>query len=88
MREPDERQWDLDAEHPETNAFVQWKGTDVCMDFRCECGDGGHFDGDFAYAVRCNGCGTVWEMPSNVFLRKSQRPEEFGGVVSPEADDE
>jgi hypothetical protein len=43
-------------------AFIQWKGTDVCMDFHCTCGEQYHFDGFFAYAVKCN-CGKVWEMP-------------------------
>src|SRR5579859_6922896 len=50
--------------------FIQWKGTDVCMDFYCECGEHCHFDGDFAYAVRCPHCDTVWEMPSYVTPRK------------------
>lgn len=52
------------------HAFVQWKGTNVCMDFHCECGAHCHFDGYFAYTVKCPHCGTVWEMPFNVFPRK------------------
>lgn len=28
-------------------AFIQWKGTDVCMDFHCECGAHCHFDGSY-----------------------------------------
>jgi hypothetical protein len=53
------------------HAFVQWKGTDVCMDFRCDCGADCHFDGDFAYFVRCPKCLTVWQMPWNLFPRKA-----------------
>lgn len=53
------------------NAFVQWKGTNVCMDFYCECGAQGHFDGYFAYTVKCQHCGTVWQMPHNLFPRKA-----------------
>jgi hypothetical protein len=49
--------------------FVQWKGTDVCLDFTCECGISGHFDGFFAHALRCS-CGAVWAMPSTVYPRK------------------
>lgn len=30
-------------------AFIQWKGTDVCMDFHCECGAHCHFNSDFAF---------------------------------------
>ncbi len=53
------------------HAFVQWKGTDVCMDFHCECGTHCHFDGDFAYTVKCPTCLTVWEMPCYIVPRKS-----------------
>lgn len=54
-------------------AFIQWKGTDVCMDFQCECGENSHFDGDFAYAVKCPKCLTVWQMPWNLYPRKMTR---------------
>ena len=56
---------------PKPHAFVQWKGTDVCMDFHCECGAHCHFDGDFAYTVKCPHCDAVWEMPFNIFPRKA-----------------
>lgn len=49
------------------NAFIQWKGTDVCFDFFCECGSVGHFDGFFAYQFRCGNCQQVWAMPFTVF---------------------
>lgn len=52
---------------PKPNAFIQWKGTDVCFDFWCECGDSGHFDGYFAYQFRCGTCGAVWAMPFTVY---------------------
>ena len=58
---------------PNPNAFIQWKGTDVCMDFSCECGANCHFDGYFAYTVKCPHCSTVWEMPSIVFPRKANK---------------
>lgn len=58
---------------PEPSAFIQWKGTDVCMDFHCECGAFCHFDGDFAYTVRCPHCKTVWEMPCVVYPRKADK---------------
>lgn len=54
----------------EANVFIQWKGTDVCFDFWCECGATGHFDGYFAYSLRCGTCGAVWAMPSTVYPRK------------------
>lgn len=60
-----------DKETADPHAFVQWKGTNVCMDFHCNCGAFCHFDGYFAYAVRCPHCKTIWEMPSNLFPRKA-----------------
>jgi hypothetical protein len=55
-----------DAPH----VFIQWKGTDACLDFQCECGAGGHFDGDFAYTLKCGECGQVWEMPQILLIKK------------------
>lgn len=66
-----------------TSAYIQWKGTDVCMDFNCECGYRGHFDGYFAYAVRCPDCDVIWEAPVFVSYRKA-RPEYDAPVVDPE----
>jgi hypothetical protein len=53
------------------SAFIQWKGTDVCMDFYCDCGAHCHFDGSFAYTVKCPHCDEVWQMPHMVFPRKA-----------------
>ena len=44
-------------------AFLQWKNTDACFDFYCTCGKPSHFDGYFAYRVKCCFCGTLWRMP-------------------------
>ena len=44
-------------------SFIQWKGTDVCMDFHCICGTHHHVDAEFAYALRCMSCGRLYEMP-------------------------
>lgn len=60
-----------DDETVNPHAFIQWKGTDVCMDFYCECGAHCHFDGYFAYAVKCPHCKTIWEMPCYVKPRKA-----------------
>lgn len=57
-----------DIEGP--HAFVQYKGTDICMDFHCGCGEQFHFDGYFAYAVECGTCHQQWEMPQLLIPRK------------------
>jgi hypothetical protein len=48
------------------HGWIQWKGTDVCMDFHCKCGELGHLDGDFVYYVKCGACGQVYELSGHV----------------------
>ena len=44
-------------------AFIQWKGTTVCMDVHCECGHIGHICGvDFAYYWKCPECHTGYKV--------------------------
>lgn len=61
------------------HVFVQWKGTNVCMDFYCECGKQSHFDVDFAYAIRCPYCKRTWITPHTVSVVAA--PEDYTGVV-------
>lgn len=74
----------------QTEVFIQWKGTDVCFDFWCaECGAEGHFDGYFAYMIRCGSCGALYAMPFTVYpVRISEpfRPMADPVVVEPEGD--
>jgi hypothetical protein len=49
-------------------AFIQWKGTNVCLDFYCPCGMQSHLDGDFAYALQCPSCDRVFDLPTTVQL--------------------
>ena len=65
------------TEHPFTkpagsdaSMFIQWKGTDVCLDFTCACGATGHLDTDFAYFVECPSCGAVYEMGTQVIVKR------------------
>jgi hypothetical protein len=51
---------------------VQWKGTDVCLDFVCSCGQEGHFDGYGAYALKCPKCESVFEMPMHWSITSGQ----------------
>lgn len=54
----------------ETDIFIQWKGTDACLELRCECGQTEHRDGMFLYHVKCIGCGSWYELPSAIHPRK------------------
>lgn len=42
------------------HGWIQFKGTDICMDLSCKCGYLGHFDGYFAYNIKCPKCGTMY----------------------------
>lgn len=45
------------------SAFLQWKGTNACLDFWCACGVQFHFDGYFGIQLTCGACGQAWELP-------------------------
>jgi len=64
---------------PRPSAFIQWKGTDVCMDCYCVCGDQFHIDSDFTYAVKCPHCGQVYEMSSMIEMRALATAEQWSG---------
>lgn len=49
------------------HGFIQWKGTNVCMDVYCECGCHSHIDAEFAYYVRCPKCKKIYMC--NPFVR-------------------
>ena len=49
---------DKDEQSPQ--GWIQWKGTSVCMDIHCKCGEMTHLDGDFTYLIRCSNCKRVY----------------------------
>lgn len=53
------------------STYIQWKGTDLCMDWYCIHGHQNHFDGDFAYTVTCEKCSEVYELGESVSLKLS-----------------
>ena len=57
-------------DNPEGDAhgWIQWKGTDVCIDLHCKCGYHGHFDGDFFYFYECQFCHAKYAVGQNVKL--------------------
>lgn len=73
----------IDGNPEGPHIFIQWKGTDVCADIHCSCGEHGHIDDDFMYYVRCPKCGTTFEVGCHVALRPVS-PETLGAEgVSP-----
>jgi hypothetical protein len=50
------------------HGWIQWKGTDVCMDIVCSCGASGHIDQDFAYHYKCMSCNKFFDIAGYVHL--------------------
>ncbi len=59
-----------DKPKPKTYATMQMKGTDICADFQCECGHHNHYDGYFAHALKCSGCGAIYGVNPTIELTK------------------
>lgn len=51
-----------------STGWIQWKGTDVCIDLHCVCGHHGHFDGDFFYFFECPSCHRKYAVGQNINL--------------------
>ncbi len=51
-----------------TSGWIQWKGTDVCMDIHCVCGYHSHVDTDFFYNFRCPQCKQAYAVGQNISL--------------------
>ena len=69
---------------------IQWKGTDVCLDFHCECGNSFHVDGYFAYSLRCINCEKIWKLGSEVSVTElTDRDDyEYGRALVGDQEDE
>lgn len=50
------------------HAWIQWKGTNVCMDVRCQCGKLTHVDAEFCYYLECGACGAKYSVGSHISL--------------------
>lgn len=50
------------------HGWVQWKGTNVCIDLQCKCGYLGHVDAEFFYHYDCPKCHRKYAVGQNVKL--------------------
>lgn len=64
------------------HGWVQWKGTDVCMDVWCKCGAHHHIDAAFAYHVKCATCGTVYCCNGHIELIELEETPEHCVVLA------
>ena len=63
------------------HGWIQWKGTDVCLDFHCACGSHLHFDTYFLYAVRCLDCQRMYTVGAHVQVREIPKRFVDAGLV-------
>jgi len=66
-------------ETPRPTTFIQWKGTDLCADFYCVCGNQFHIDSEFVYAVQCPHCERRYELSARLELREMPSEEAWDG---------
>lgn len=59
---------EANKDRPRPYGWIQWKGTDVCMDVYCLCGEQMHVDTDFLYYVQCPHCERIYEVGGHVTL--------------------
>lgn len=50
-------------------AFVQWKNTELSMEFSCPCGLTGYIDDTLCYVVQCPRCDRRFELAPTVLVR-------------------
>jgi len=51
-----------------SSEWIQWKGTEVCMDIHCICGANDHIDQDFFYSYQCPVCKRKFAVGANIKL--------------------
>jgi hypothetical protein len=72
-----EMAWKIQKTYDGPHGWIQWKGTDVCMDIQCKCGYMSHVDAEFAYNVKCPECGTVYMCNGHIELIEiEQEPDD------------
>ena len=69
------------------HGWIQWKGTDVCMDVFCKCDYSLHIDSWFAYYIKCPKCGTVYQCNPHIELIEIEGDVSFD-VLEPELEED
>lgn len=60
------------------HGWIQWKGTDVCMDFNCgKCGYRGHIDDEFVYYIECPECHALYEVSGFVEMIEADESNRY-----------
>lgn len=59
--------WELQQTYTgQPHGWIQWKGTDVCMDVHCVCGAMTHIDDSHCYVIQCPECDRIYFLNGNI----------------------
>ncbi len=62
------------------SGWIQWKGTEVCIDLHCKCGHHGHVDARFFYFYECPACHEKFAVGQTVKLIELS-PEDLAALA-------
>lgn len=84
-----EEAWKLQENYKDKpHGWIQWKGTEVCMDVYCKCGKMMHVDAMFVYNVECPYCGTVYMCSGFIeLIEVKERPKNCVVLLEKREDD-
>jgi len=83
----DEEAWKIQEQYEgKPHGWVQWKGTNVCMDVYCKCGYHSHIDSDFVYNIQCPNCGTIYMVNGHVEFIEIEEGRDSGCLKVSELD--
>lgn len=87
IAETKEDAWNIQETYKgKPHGWIQWKGTDVCMDIYCACGHHSHIDAEFAYHVECPKCHKVYMCNGHIeLIELKTKPDQC--VVMDESED-
>lgn len=69
------------------HGWIQWKGTEVCIDLHCKCGAHCHFDGGFLYHWKCPHCSAVYMLNGHVEMIELEKEPEHCKTSEKDDDD-
>lgn len=64
------------------HGWIQFKGTDICLDVHCKCGELTHIDGTFIYFLKCGACGATYELNGHIELVERVESEVSGNEIA------
>ncbi len=58
------------------SGYIQYKGSDICIDLECKCGWDDHFDGAFLFGFTCPKCGISYLLQDIIEFIETPKTQE------------